>query len=72
MGKGAASQLVAAAGPAQEGVADQPIAYVNGKRHVLPAGRAEATLLQWLRGEIALSTAMFRMCSLCPTASSQD
>jgi xanthine dehydrogenase/oxidase len=49
MGKGAASQLVAAAGPAQDGIADQPIAYVNGKRHILPAGRAEATLLQWLR-----------------------
>jgi hypothetical protein len=69
MGKGAASQLVAAAGQAQDGVADQPIAYVNGKRHILPAGRAEATLLQWLRGEISLSAAVFRMCSWCPTAS---
>jgi len=27
------------------------IAYVNGKRHVLPEGRGDATLLQWLRGE---------------------
>lgn len=53
MGPGGASQLVAAPGPAQNGVADQPIAYVNGKRHVLPQGRAEATLLQWLRGETA-------------------
>ncbi len=28
----------------------EPIAYINGKRHVLPAGRAEVTLLQYLRG----------------------
>ena len=27
-----------------------PICYVNGKRYELPEGRAEATLLQWLRG----------------------
>ena len=31
--------------------AGQPVAYVNGKRYNLPTGRAEATLLQWLRGE---------------------
>lgn len=27
-----------------------PVAYVNGKRHVLPPGRAEVTLLTYLRG----------------------
>ena len=29
----------------------EPIVYINGKRHVLPLGRAEVTLLQYLRGE---------------------
>lgn len=28
-----------------------PFCYINGKRHELPKGRAEATLLQYLRGE---------------------
>lgn len=27
-----------------------PFCYINGKRHLLPQGRAEATLLQFLRG----------------------
>ena len=31
-----------------------PICYVNGKRYELPQGRAEATLLQWLRGNLQL------------------
>ena len=40
----------------QEGPIIEPAAreelycYVNGKRRVLPYGRAEITLLQWLRG----------------------
>jgi hypothetical protein len=29
----------------------EPIAYINGKRHVLPPGRADQTLLYYLRGE---------------------
>lgn len=29
----------------------EAVCYINGKRHVLPPGRAEATLLQYLRGE---------------------
>ena len=32
----------------------KPICYVNGKRYSLPLSRGEATLLQWLRGELAL------------------
>lgn len=28
-----------------------PICYVNGKRHELPQGRAEASLIAWLRGQ---------------------
>ena len=28
----------------------EPIVYVNGKRHVLPLGAGENTLLQYLRG----------------------
>jgi hypothetical protein len=32
----------------------KPICFVNGKRYSLPMGRGEATLLQWLRGELAL------------------
>jgi xanthine dehydrogenase/oxidase len=31
---------------------DAPVCFINGKRHVLPLGRAEATLLQYLRGEL--------------------
>ena len=31
-----------------------PIAFVNGKRYALPAGKAECTLLEWLR-EIGLT-----------------
>lgn len=27
-----------------------PIVYINGKRYVLPTGKAEWTLLQYLRG----------------------
>jgi hypothetical protein len=41
---GALSTMEAGADPAEA------IVYVNGKRHVLPQGRAEATLLQYLRG----------------------
>ncbi len=32
--------------------ASQPIVYVNGKRHELPQGKAETTLLQYLRGTL--------------------
>lgn len=32
----------------------KPICYVDGKRYSLPMGRGETTLLQWLRGELAL------------------
>lgn len=39
-------------GGAGNAIEDLPIVYVNGRRNVLPLGRAEATLLQWLRGEI--------------------
>lgn len=28
-----------------------PVAYINGKKHKLPLGKAEVTLLQYLRGE---------------------
>ena len=28
----------------------EAVCYINGKRHVLPPGRGEATLLQYLRG----------------------
>lgn len=31
----------------------EPICYINGKRHVLPQGRGETTLLQFLRGALA-------------------
>ena len=31
----------------------EPIAYINGKRFSLPTGRAEVTLLQYLRGACA-------------------
>ncbi len=31
----------------------EPIAYINGKRFSLPTGRAEVTLLQYLRGALA-------------------
>lgn len=31
------------------------ITYVNGKRHQLPKGRAETTLLQYLRGKLLLA-----------------
>ena len=31
---------------------DELFCYVNGKRRVLPYGRAEVTLLQWLRGTL--------------------
>lgn len=30
----------------------EPVAYINGKRHVLPAGRADQTLLSYLRGRL--------------------
>ena len=40
--------------------ADEPIVYVNGKRHILPEGNAETTLLQYLRGAvIELCTDLF-------------
>ena len=32
----------------------EPIAYINGKRFSLPTGRAEVTLLQYLRGVFAV------------------
>jgi hypothetical protein len=43
----------------------KPICYVNGKRYSLPMGRGEATLLQWLRGELAL------LIGDCPALSSR-
>ena len=33
----------------------EPIVYINGKLHKLPLGRAEVTLLDYLRGERACS-----------------
>ena len=46
-----------------------PICYVNGKRYELPEGRAEATLLQWLRGstltqqvELVRSHIIYKLC----------
>ena len=33
------------------GEAEAPLAYINGKRYLLPLGRAECTLLSYLRGE---------------------
>lgn len=30
---------------------DELICYINGRRHLLPHGRGETTLLQYLRGE---------------------
>ena len=33
-----------------------PFCYVNGKRHLLPLGRAEATVLQFLRGTTLISS----------------
>ncbi len=30
----------------------EPICYINGKRYVLPQGRGETTLLQFLRGAL--------------------
>jgi hypothetical protein len=38
-----------------EGQDASPILYVNGKRHVMPAGQAEVTLLAYLRGASASS-----------------
>jgi hypothetical protein len=32
-------------------LAYEPVVFVNGKRHVLPTGKGEVTLLAWLRGE---------------------
>jgi hypothetical protein len=40
-------------GQAQDNEAPSIVAYINGQRHELPAGRGEATLLQYLRGEDA-------------------
>ena len=37
--------------PRGESSGSNPIAYVNGKRHNLPPGAAERSLLQYLRGE---------------------
>ena len=37
---------------------DVPMCYVNGKRHLLPLGRGEATLLQWLRGTNPYTTTL--------------
>ena len=36
-------------GGQEAGAGPEMIAYVNGKRHALPRGRGEATLLSWLR-----------------------
>jgi hypothetical protein len=36
--------------------ATEPIVYVNGKRRVLPDGYAETTLLEYLRGRLAVNT----------------
>jgi len=33
-----------------EGQDASPILYVNGKRHVMPQGKADQTLLAYLRG----------------------
>lgn len=38
-----------------EPLSDAPLLYVNGKRLVLPPGRAEVTLLTYLRGVCFLS-----------------
>lgn len=35
-------------------VENELLCYINGKRHVLPTGRAESTLLQYLRGVCVL------------------
>ena len=32
-------------------VQEEPVCFVNGRRFVLPPGKAEYTLLQWLREE---------------------
>ena len=44
------AQSGAASGMQQE---NEPIVYINGKLHKLPLGRAEVTLLAYLRGERA-------------------
>lgn len=46
------------------GDAAQPIVYVNGKRHELPPGKAETTLLQYLRG--ALPPNLLPVEPVCP------
>ena len=35
----------------EEMVQEEPVCFVNGRRFVLPPGKAEYTLLQWLREE---------------------
>ena len=35
--------------PGDAGAASELVVFVNGMRHTLPPGRAEVTLLQWLR-----------------------
>lgn len=40
---------------------DVPVAYVNGKRYELPQGRAEVTLLTYLRGAVPLSGALWHL-----------
>lgn len=45
------AQIVpAGGGPPADAIGGVPIVYVNGKKHALPLGRAESTLLTWLRG----------------------
>lgn len=44
--------------------ATQPIVYVNGKRHELPPGEAETTLLQYLRGTLPPNPLL--VTSMCP------
>ena len=35
----------------EEMVQEEPVCFVNGRRFVLPPGKAEYTLLEWLRDE---------------------
>ncbi len=53
------AQIVPAGGgpPADaDAIGGVPIVYVNGKKHALPLGRAECTLLTWLRGTACTSS----------------
>ena len=64
------AQSAAASGTEQE---SEPIVYINGKLHKLPLGRAEVTLLAYLRGKRAFLRrgccmsvkGMTRLCFAC-------